>query len=138
MAKKSIPLYEQFQPEKYFLELKSDAAKLIITGQKLAPPSKRIALHQKNLKIISSRITAMTKQGPREHEVARINHLPSFQEVRLHTKELLYPGDYEIFLEYKLDPQKANQFKSDKPSRELLPSIDEPGAWANAAVELKL
>lgn len=98
----------------------------------MPPPSQRITLHQKGLKIISAKIFRRDKAGQKEYEIKRINHLPTFEEVRLHTKELLYPGDYEIVLEYKLKKSGAP-----KPSREFLPSIDEPEAWQNSEFIIK-
>lgn len=137
MAKKGSPLYKRFQPVKYVLKLKSGTANLIINGKKLPPPSKRISLHQKNLKITKARIFQKTNRGSVEHEVVRINHLPSFEEVRLHTNQTLYPGNYEIILEYSLDKQRVAKLKSSAPNRELVPSIDEVAAWKSAALEIK-
>lgn len=132
MVKEDKRLNRQFQPQGYSLSIKDDAAHLIISGRKMPPPNKRITFHQKGLKIISAKIIRKDKKGPQEYEIKRINHLPTFEEVRLHTKELLYPGDYEIVLEYQLKKPPAP-----KPSREFLPSIDEPEAWAEATFELK-
>lgn len=145
MAKSIARLYKSFKPTSYKLalsagEVDSYAEGLItITGQKIGPPSQRITFHQKGLKIIAAKIVRNDKKGSREYEVVRINHLPTFEEVRLHTAELLYPGDYEVVLDYKIDQQKAAQLeglKDKKPNRELLPSIDESDAWSN--VEFRL
>ena len=128
-------LSEAFLPERYELSLSGSECRLVIAGQKLPPPSKRISLHQKGLKIISAKIVRVDKRGPKEYEVIRINHLPTIQQVRLHSKELQYPGNYQITLHYRLDQQKIKQLSGvgDKPNRELVPSVDEPEAWAAAS-----
>src|SRR3990167_10548831 len=124
----SQKLSEAFLPERYELSLSGSECRLVIAGQKLPPPSKRISLHQKGLKIISAKIVRVDKRGPKEYEVIRINHLPTIQQVRLHSKELQYPGNYQITLHYRLDQQKIKQLSGvgDKPNRELVPSVDEP------------
>lgn len=140
MPKKIIELYKLFQPEKYELVLDGDECRLIITGKKMPPPSKRITLHQKGLKITSAKITRLDKKGAAEHDVTRINHLPTFEQVRLHIAGLLYPGRYIIELSYRLGPEKLQMLKAlgnEKPHRDLLPCIDEPDAWANASFEIK-
>lgn len=73
---------------------------VIIEGQKFPPPSKRITLKQKNIRVKGAKIIAKTKKGDVEFEVIRINRVKSFGEVRLHTKSMLYPGVYEVTLEY--------------------------------------
>jgi hypothetical protein len=87
--------------------------KLFVEGYKLPPPSKRITLRLTGLKIISAKIIYKHKKGDIECEVIRINHLKSFGEIRLHTNSVLYPGNYEVTLEYSgnLDEEqlKANQ-----------------------------
>ncbi len=108
----------------------------------MAPPSKRISLHQKSIRITNAKIIHKTKKGPLEHEIIRINYLPTFQEVRIHTKQILYPGEYEVVLEYRLSEENIAELKklrdgNKNPSRELLPSIDEPEAWAKAFFEIK-
>ena len=132
----SKKLNEAFLPERYELSLSGSECRLVIAGQKLPPPSQRISLHQKGLKIIKAEIVRADKRGPKEYEVIRINHLPTIQQVRLHTKELLYPGRYQIVLNYKLSPDKVKQLSElgdNKPNRELVPSVDEPEAWAVAS-----
>ena len=129
-------LSDAFLTERYELSLSGNEYRLVIAGQKLPPPSKRISLHQKSLKVESAEIVRVDKRGPAEYEVMRINHLPTIQQVRLHTKELLYPGRYQIVLNYKLSPDKVKQLSElgdNKPNRELVPSVDEPEAWAVAS-----
>jgi len=140
VTKKNISLYGLFQPQSYRLSIDGNKCQLVITGKKLPPPSKRITLHQKNLKITSAKIIRQDKRGSTEHEVIRINHLPTLEQVRLHTAGMLYPGVYVIELNYQLNPNKLQQFKKigdKKPSRDLLPSIDEPEAWDSASFEIR-
>lgn len=73
---------------------------LVIEGQKFPPPSKRITLHQKSIKVLGAKIIYKSKKGDIEFEVIRINRIKSFGEVRLHTNNLLYPGSYEVSLEF--------------------------------------
>ncbi len=136
----TIELLQYFQPQQYYLETSDGHARLIIAGKKIGPPSKRITLHQKGLKVTSAKIIRQDKRGPTEHEVTRINHLPTFEQVRLHTAGILYPGLYVIELIYQLDPKKLEALKklgANRPSRDLMPSIDESDAWANAQVEIR-
>jgi hypothetical protein len=91
----------------------SNSKKLKIEGQKLRPPSKRITFNQKSLKIIGAKIIYKHKKSDIEFELKRINHVKSFGEVRLHTNNILYPGNYTVILTYTgdLDEEslKANQ-----------------------------
>lgn len=134
-----IDLLQYFQPKQYHLETSDGRSRLIITGKKIGPPSKRITLHQKGLKVTSAKIIRQDKRGPTEHEVIRINHLPTFEQVRLHTAGMLYPGPYVIELIYQLDPKKLEALKklgANIPGRDLMPSIDEPEAWSISSVEI--
>lgn len=140
MTNKSAGLYELFRPAKYSLTISEGNCRLIIEGQKIGPPSKRITFHQKGLKITAAKIIRNDRRGPTEHDVVRINHLPTFEQVRLHTAGTLYPGVYVIELNYQLNPDKLQQLKKigdKKPSRDLLPSIDEPEASDSASFEIK-
>lgn len=129
--KKQPNLLESFDPASYRLYPKKGL--LIISGQKLGRPSKRITLHQKGLKVTDAQIIKHDKKGDLQKEVSRINHLPTFEQVRIHGDEMLYPGKYTLRLSYRLPKTYDNQ----KPSRNWLPSIDEPAAWANATLEIK-
>lgn len=137
MAKTTDQLYNRFKPVKYSLIKNDEIVHLTITGQKLAPPSHRISLHQSDLKVYSAKITRFDKHGPIEIEVIRINHMPTIQQVRLHGGSVMYPGRYQIELNYKIKPDKLAVIGMLSPSRELLPSIDEDGAWQSAVVEIK-
>jgi hypothetical protein len=95
----------------YKLEKTGAMGSLIIEGYKLPPPSKRITIHQKNIKVLNAKIIYKHKKGDIEVEVTRINHIKSFQEVRIHTLSSLYPGNYVIFIEYtgSIDENKLKE-----------------------------
>lgn len=143
---KKLNLSEQFKPQVYKLHV-SDVSRevnghLIITGQKLPPPSRRITLHQDGLKITAAKITRQQKNITQEHEVIRINHLKGRQEVRLHSRNMLYPGSYIIELEFSApsddlkDYQQLAKDDAAQSIRRLLPSIDDPNARAEAEFEV--
>ncbi|HEY5667635.1 MAG TPA: M1 family metallopeptidase [Candidatus Saccharimonadales bacterium] len=155
MSKKVKRLFEGFQPSNYKLELTPDAESMtvsgmvVITGHKAGRPSQRITLHQHDLKVTQATIARHDKKTTREVPVTRIAHHGSFDEVRLHTDELLYPGQYTLTLRFtakvsdgmhgiyastfELDGKKAKivstQFESHH-AREGFPCIDEPEAKA--------
>lgn len=148
-------LFRQFQPQKYTLDITVDPAAMtfegsvIIDGQRLGRPSQRLTFHQNNLTLRSAVITKHDKKGEILIEVDRINNHNKFDEVRLHTKTMLYPGHYTVklkfcgkitkamngiypcFFELKGKQQKliATQFESHH-AREVFPCIDEPEAKA--------
>ncbi len=155
MAKQVPRLYEQFQPEHYILHMKPDAQSMrfegsvTIKGYKRGRPTKRLTLHQKELKISSASITRHQKNEDQTIDIIRINHHGGYDEVRLHTKELLPAGSYSVTLHFsgfitrpmhgiypcffKHDGQEktliATQFESHH-AREAFPCIDEPAAKA--------
>lgn len=155
MSKAVRRLFEQFQPSHYDLAIQSYPDSMtfkgtvVIQGKKTGRPSQRLTFHQKGLEISEATIRRTDKKGEKIFPVSRINLHKSYDEVRLHTNEQLYPGEYTVMLtfsgkihevmhgiypcNYTVDgkAQKliATQFESHH-AREAFPCIDEPEAKA--------
>src|SRR5665213_711183 len=106
MAKSVRRLYGSFKPDSYNLDLSVDPDKMaisgtvVIDGLKGGRPSKRITFHQKNLVIKKVKVTKLDTKGNVDLKVDRINYQKSYDEVRLHFKDIVYPGRYRVELDY--------------------------------------
>jgi hypothetical protein len=129
----------RFVPKQYKLTIASpDSAVLEIVGERFGPPSKRLVLHQKGLKVTSASVIHKSKNKEVDHDIIRINHLPSFEEVRIHTNTPLYPGHYLISLEFSGKRIHEAQASHEAiPLRELFPSIDDAEARESAQITIE-
>ncbi|MEK9196196.1 MAG: hypothetical protein AAB914_02395, partial [Patescibacteria group bacterium] len=99
MTKNVKRLFQQFSPENYQLYIDVDednfcfSGKVIITGNIKGRPSQRLTLHQKHLKITDASVTHTTKKGvSTEITIDRINTHKNYDEVRLHSEKMIFPG----------------------------------------------
>ena len=156
MSRNVRRLFEQFEPESYDLVIKPDKTKMVfegsvvIRGRKSGRPSKRLVFHAKGLKVSSATVTSKSRTNEqKEVKLSRIITHAGYDELRLHSADLLYPGEYRIEIKfsgtitrqmeglypcfYESDSGQeiilATQFESHH-AREVFPCIDEPEAKA--------
>lgn len=144
MAKQRTSLSAHFHPETYHLtidtsdDLKTFQGTVTIVGKKMGRPSHRIVLYQRGLKIIRASLLRIDKTGRTEIPIDRINTHNLYDEARLHSSHMLYPGNYELSVEFlgKAFPstlKKISRLKSvsdittmvvTENARDVLPCID--------------
>lgn len=163
MSKKVKRLYTQFSPHHYDVYFEPSADKqtfsgsVKITGKRNGRPSERITLHQKDLTIDEATVVHIDKKGVRkEIPISRLTRHGAYDELRLHSSETIYPGEYEITVVFKGVITKnmdgvypcffedegvkkqliATQFESHY-ARQAFPCIDEPEAKATFQLTLR-
>jgi aminopeptidase N len=162
MSKKVSRLFKQFAPQNYKINIniaedkRSFTGKIEIIGKKTGRPNQRITLHQKDLKISNVKIVSRNKNGYDQNiDISRVILQNSYDEVRIHTESIFYPGEYTVSMNFSGQITKnmdgiypcffsdegiekeliATQFESHH-AREAFPCIDEPEAKATFSLSL--
>lgn len=155
MSKRIDRLFQQFRPAHYDVHITPDKESMtfqthvVVRGKKVGRPSRRITLHAKGLKVVDVKLTKISKESSSKVEIERTNIHSRFDELRIHSESLIYPGDYQVEITTKGEITKPMQglypcyFKhEDKEkfllatqleshhAREVFPCIDEPEAKA--------
>jgi hypothetical protein len=94
----NIKLPNYFSLKEYEVKQSGELVEVTFFGQRTGKPSKRFTLYGGDLKIKEAFIQSESKNKVVNFEVERINYLPTFNEMRIHTKNLQYPGIYTIKL----------------------------------------
>jgi hypothetical protein len=105
-----IKLPEYFSLADLQINPTGDQVEVILQGERSGKPSKRFTLHGSGFKVNEASVQSETKHKSVDFQIERINYLPTFQEIRIHTKNLQYPGPYKIRL--MLTGANADDFKS--------------------------
>lgn len=157
-------LFKYIHPKHYEISTAISEDKLKFSGKttisfsKVGQPTKRITLHSKDLKIISATLFKIDKKTNEKIpvEITRVNVHKTYDELRLHTSAVIYPGEYIVTIEYsgtiteqmdgiypcrfeengEIKKIICTQFESHY-ARQAFPCIDEPEAKATFQLTLE-
>src|SRR4051812_18738767 len=97
--------HDQFKADSYELRPTDNSmSSVLIKGHKNGRPSKRLTFYNHGLKISRAEVARIDKKGRQDLPIDRINLLKTLNQVRLHSPQMLYPGFYEILLEFPDTP----------------------------------
>lgn len=147
MVKSRSP--DDLNPDLYKLNLDLSQTPLqgtiLISGTRKYKPSHRITLHQKDLKIQKVRLYTQRRKISYELSIERVNYLPTMEQVRIHTKELIYPGEIKLEVVFFSNLKPAEYIKIVSFSKQQLmshflrayfPLVDELQSKKNAEFEI--
>ncbi|MDO8265327.1 MAG: hypothetical protein Q7T41_00110, partial [Candidatus Saccharibacteria bacterium] len=108
MSKNVKRLFKQFKPEHYDVDIKisedknSFSGSVVIHGQKTGRPSKRLTFHQHKLKVSNVSLEKTDKKGiAQKIDITRVVSHETFNELRIHTKDINFPGTYKISMDFE-------------------------------------